>query len=273
MGMLTLILLFAFQVASAPEMACVGSVQEMKVPEDVYIAGLFDEGTSVIASPGQILYLNGSGVSALKAGTVYRVVRPEGRVRDPKTKSHLGTYYQDIGTIQIESVEPGSATALVMTSCKGMMVKGDLVVPGVSRPQVKFSGTKSTALTSVPGGLTSAILFGKDDAKEMAAGSFCFIPLGRRDGVKPGDRFVVFRQQPGFNSQDMNVLDTTANSTYAPVRSGMYRCKQDEMLRGRTLPPRVLGDIVIVEAGEGVSTGVIVNSLQEIHPGDKVVKK
>jgi hypothetical protein len=271
--MLTLLLIFAFQVSTAGEMACVGSVQEMKVAEDVYVAGLSDEGTTSTASPGEVLYLNGPGISALKVGTVYRVIRPEGRVRDPKSKSRLGTYYQDIGTVQIESVGPKSATARVIMSCNGMMVKGDLVVPSTSRPLVKFSGTKSTALTSVQGGLTSAILFGKDDAKEMAAGTFCFIPLGRRDGVKPGDRFVVFRPQPGFNPQDMNVLGTDANTTYTPVRTGMYRYKQNEMLHGRTLPPKVLGDIVIVETGEGVSTGMIINSLQEIHPGDKVVKK
>jgi hypothetical protein len=271
--MLTLILLFAFQVANPQEMACAGSVQEMKVPEDVYIAGLWEEGTAASSSPGQVLFLNGSGISALKTGMVYRVIRPEGRVRDPKTKSRLGTYYKDIGTIKIESVETTNATARVMTSCSGMMVKGDLVVPNIPRPVVEFAGNKSNALTIVKGGLTSSILFAKDDVKEMAAGTFCFVPVGRREGVKPGDRFVIFRPYPGFNPQDMNVLGITANSTYAPVRNGMYRYKEDAMLRGRTLPPQVLGDVVIVEAGEGVSTGMIINSLLEIHPGDGVVKK
>jgi hypothetical protein len=271
--MLTLMLLFAFQVANAPELACVGSIQEMKAPEDVYIAGVSGEGTATISSPGQVLYLNGPGISGLKAGTVYRVIRPEGGVRDPKAKSRSGTYYKDIGAIQVESVQPKSATARVMMSCTELMVKGDLVVPSTSRPVVDFAGNKSNALTSVQGGLTSSILFAKDDAKEMAAGTFCFIPLGRRDGVKLGDRFVVFRQQPDYNPQDMNVLGTSIDSTYSPVRTGMYRYRQDAALRGRSLPPKVLGDIVIVEAGEGFSTGMIINSLSEIHPGDSVVKK
>jgi hypothetical protein len=271
--MLTLLLLFAFQVASAREMACVGSIQEMKVPEDVYIAGVSDEGTSTIASPGQVIYLNGPGISALKAGTVYRVIRPEGRVRDPKTSLRVGTYYKDIGTIVIDSVETKSAAARVMTTCNGMMVKGDVVVPNTPRSAVEFSGDKSNALTSVKGGLTSSILFAKDDVKEMAAGTFCFIPLGRRDGVKPGDRFVVFRSYPSYNPQDMNVLGISADSTYAPARSRMYRYKQESALRGRTLPPKILGDIVIVEAEEGVATGMIINSLSEIQPGDSVVKK
>jgi hypothetical protein len=271
--MLTLLLLFGLQVASAGEMGCVGSIQNTKVPDGVYIAGVSEEGTAASASPGQVLYLNGPGVSAVKAGTVYRVIRPEGRVRDPKTKARLGIYYQDIGAIQIEAVEPKSATARAIMSCRGLMVKGDLVVPSAPRPVVEFSGNKSTAMTPVQGGLSSLILFAKDDAREMAAGQFCFIPLGRRDGVKPGDRFVVFRPHPGYNPNDIDVLGTTVNSTYAPAHNGKYRFKQDSMLHRRVLSPKVLGDIVIVETGEGISTGKIISSLSEIHPGDRVVKK
>jgi hypothetical protein len=271
--MLTLFLLFAFQVASAREMACIGSVQETKVPVDVYIAGVSDEGTTTSASPGQILYLNGPGVSSLKSGTAYRVMRPEGRVRAPKSKSRSGIYYKDIGAIQIESVQSKSATARVLFSCRGMMVKGDLVVPSTQRPVVEFAGNKSSALTPIQGGLSSSILSAKDDVQQMAAGDFCFIPLGKSDGVKAGDRFVVFRPQPNYDRKDMAVLGTAINSTYAPVRNAMYRYRQDLMLHGRTLPPKVIGDIVIVEAGEGISTGKIINSLWEIHRGDTVVKK
>jgi hypothetical protein len=271
--MLTLLLLFAFQVASAREMACIGSVQETRVPDDVYIAGVAEEGLTTSASPGQILYLNGPGISALKAGTVLRVMRPEGRVRVRKSKSRSGIYYSDIGTIRIQSVDSKSATASVLSSCSGLMVKGDLVVPSAPKPVVEFVGNKSTAQTPVQGGLSSSILFAKDDVQVLGAGNFCFIPLGKRDGVKPGDRFVVFRQQSKYNPQDMNVLGTAPNSTYAPIRNGMYRYKQDSMLNARTLPPMVLGDIVIVETGEGMSTGKVISSLSEILPGDKVVKR
>ena len=41
----------------------------------------------------------------------------------------------------------------------------------------------------------------------------------------------------------------------------------------QTLPPQILGDIVVVETGESTSTGKIVNSLSEIHIGDLVIKK
>ncbi len=177
--MLTLLLLFAFQVATPGEMACVGSIQETTVPQDIYIAGLEDEGTATMALPGQILYLNGPRDSSLKSGTVQRVVRPEGRLSDPWTKAKLGTYYKDIGTVQIEAVERESATARVILSCQGIL-KGDLVIPNLPKPVIEFSGSMSNALTSIPRGLSSSILFAKDDMRELSAGQFCFIQLGTR---------------------------------------------------------------------------------------------
>ena len=271
--MLTLFLLFAFRVASPAEMACIGSIQEMKVPEDVYVAGVESEGTTTLATTGRVVYLNGPGVPSLKIGTVQRVVRPEGKVLDPSTRGELGTYYKDIGTIQIQSVEQKSATARVVLSCEGML-KGDLVVPNKPKPIVEFNGNLSNPLTPVPPrGLSSTILMAKDDARELAAGQFCFIQLGKRDGVKPGDQFIVLRPYPAYDSKDMAVGGTVASSTYSPMSKGSYRHKLNSNLHGRTLPPKVLGDIVIVEVGDAISTGKIINSMSEIEPGDLVVRK
>jgi len=253
-------------------MACIGSIQETKVPQDIYIAGLENEGTETLAVPGQILYLNGPRVSSLKTGTVQRVVRLEGSVSDPWTRAILGTYYKDIGTIQIEAVERGSASARVVQSCEGML-KGDLVLPNSPKPVVEFSGSMSNALTPIPHGLSSSILLAKNDTRELSAGQFCFIQLGTRQGVGPGDRFTIFRSQPEFNPRDMDVGGPGIYSNVSPIRGGFSGYNQDSTLKKRTLPPKVLGDLVIVEAGEGFSTGKIVNSMSEIHPGDLVVKR
>ena len=216
--MLKLLLLFAFQVASPGEMACVGSIQEQRVPVDVYIAGVESEGVTTFATPGEILYLNGSGVSFLKPGSTQRVIRPEGKVRDGRTDAAVGIYYKDIGTIRIESVDQESATARVFLSCEGML-KGDLVIPGAPKSAVEFNGELSRDVTPVPRGLSSSILLARDDARQLAAGHFCFIPVGTRDGVKPGDRFTIFRPAPSFNPRDMATAgsgaDLSANLKYS----------------------------------------------------------
>jgi hypothetical protein len=271
--MLTLLFLFALKVVTPGEIACVGSIQGSNAPMDVYIAGVEQEGPMTHATRGQVLYLNGPKVSSLQTGIVQRVIRPEGKVHDPLTGEALGTYYKDLGTIQIEAVEQGSATARVLLSCQEML-KGDLVIPAMAKPEVEFSGSMSNALTPVSrNGLVSTIVLGKNDAQELGAGHFCFIGLGGREGVKVGDRFTVFRPNPAFNARDLEVSGSGAGSTYSPERGWNYRNRVKGLLGNRKLPPRVLGDIIIVETGDGASTGKIVNSLSEIHLGDFVVKR
>jgi hypothetical protein len=271
--MLAVLFLLALQVASPTEMACVGSVRDLAVPMELYIAGMEQEGTLTLAGQSQIVYLNGPGVSILKAGSVQRVVRPEGKVKDPVTGERLGTYYKDLGRIEIQTVGKGSATAKVLFSCQAMM-KGDQVIPNLANSAVEFKAGLSDALTQIPqNGLVSSILIGKDDMRELGAGQFCFIGLGSRDGMKPGDRLTVFRPYPPFDPRDMATAGTGANLSYPSARDRSYRYRLNTLLRRRTLPPQILGDIVVVEAGDSVSTAKIVNSLSEIHPGDFVVKR
>jgi hypothetical protein len=273
MDMLTILFLLALQVTIPAEMACIGSVRSLNVPMNLYIAAMENEGISTLASQGQIVYLNGPGVTALKTGSLHRVIRPEGRIKNPFTGERMGTYYKDIGTIEVQAVQGESATAKVLLSCQAML-KGDQVISDTQRSSVEFSDSPSDALTAIPqNGLIGAILFGKDDSRELGDGQFCFIDLGARNGVKAGDRLTVFRPYPSFNSRDMTTAVKGTDSSYSSARTYAYRYEVNRLLRERTLPPQILGDIVIVEAGDSVSAGKIINSLLEIHPGDLVVRR
>jgi hypothetical protein len=252
----TLILFFALQVATPGEMACVGSIMDYPVPIDVYIAGVEQEGAATYATQGQILYLNGPRVPFLKAGEISRVVRPAEKIRNPLTGNKMGVYYQDLGTIRIEAVNRESAVARVVLSCQAFK-KGDLVFPGVSKPMLSFNGELSNKLTQLPeNGMVSTILFGKEDIRNISAGQFCFIGRGWRDGVKPGDRFTVFRANPPFNPHEIH-----------------KKTESSSLLEKRKLPPVILGDIVIVDAGDKISAGKVIKSMSEMHPGDSVVKR
>jgi hypothetical protein len=271
--MLTLLFLFAMKVAIPSEMACVGSIQEGILPLNTYVAAVEMEGVATLAVEGQILYLNGPKVPSLKAGEVQRVVRPQGKVHDPVTGNGVGYYYRDIGTIKIVMVEQNHATAQVLTSCHGIL-KGDIVLPYAPKPAVEFVGDLSSDTTVLPQhGLASSILLGKDDLRALAAGSICFLGLGAHDGVKVGDRFVVFRPYPDFNSRDLASIEPSHDSTYSPMSGWAYRFNLSMLLHNRKLAPQILGDIVVVETGDRTSTGKVVNGLWEITVGDLIIKK
>jgi hypothetical protein len=268
---LTLTLLL--QIASSSELYCVGALRETPIPADVFIAGTREEGVTGVASEGELVYLNGPGLSTLKPGDKYRVIRPEGLLQDWETHNELGYYIKSLAIIRVERVEQDSAVATVVVTCQGI-VKGDIVVPATPKLPVEFTGEMSNRLTPFPAdGLVSVIILGEDDARELAKGQFCYIKAGLRDGVKAGDRFTVFRLPPPFEARDLKLTSSVALRSYRKMEVVSYQPQVFEMLRDRKIPPRAVGDIVVVEPGDAGSAARVVNSLVEIHPGDIVVRR
>ena len=262
-----------FQIVSSSEMSCIGLIRDTHIPADVFIAGTREEGANALAAEGELVYLNGPALSTLKSGEKYRVVRPEGTLRDRQTRDEMGIYFKSLATVRVERVETGSAVAVILNSCQAI-AKGDLVVPATPRIPVEFKGELSNRLTGFPEqGLTSVIILGEDDVHELATGQFCFIKAGSRDGVKPGDRFTVYRLPIPFQLQDLVVNGVGRMRSYQKVNVATYDPQLIEILRERKIPPRPVGDIVVVEAGETSAAARVINSLVEIHPGDIVVRR
>jgi hypothetical protein len=260
----------AMQVAGSVELRCLGFMSAAPVPHDLFISGTYEEGISALGHQGTIVYLGGPGLANLKPGANYAVIRLKGEIR--LGEEETTNLYSELGTVRIESVDAASAAAFVVVSCQPFH-KGDLVVPPVERKTVEFHGSLSNRLTPFPDdSLVSTILMGQDDLRELADGHFCFIGVGEREGVKTGDRFTVYRHAPPFDRKDVNVAGQGRSRDYR-----MWRPDQDsalmESLKGRGLPPRPLGDIVVVDVGSTTATGRIVNSLAEIHPGDIVARR
>ena len=273
--MVTLVFLsvLVMQVAMPGEMSCVGFIIDAPVPMNLYVSGTEEDEINNYSHTGTLLYVNGPGVPALKIGELYSVVRPEGKLKDPVTGDAVGVYHKELGTVRIEAARNDGATASVVYSC-GVMLKGDLLVPASAKPPVKFDGKPSDHLTPYnPQGLQSTIVIGKDGIQEMGAGDFCFLALGSRDGIKPGDRFTIYRPQPPFDARHLEVDGSMAGLSYERARGISYRRVLTDALSRRSVPPRVLGDLVVVDVSETAAAAKIVNSLAEVHVGDVVVRR
>jgi hypothetical protein len=255
--MLKLILFFALQVTTPGEMSCIDSAVETRMPADLYIVGSADGGTLSMLTQEQILYLNGPKSPSLKIGDINQVVRPMGVVRDPLTGKMLGIHYKNLGSIHIEVVNKDNAVARVLHSCQAF-VKGDLVFPSVQKPLVYFNEELSNETTQIPeNGMIGHVLFANNEKLYLSAGQFCFVGRGKRDGVKLGDRFTVFRASAPYGQQDISIGKSVAPS----------------MLSKHKPPSRILGDIVIVDVEEKISTGKIINCLSEISRGDLAIRR
>lgn len=273
MAAIILLLGLMAQIVTPGETTCLGFISDATLRVSVFIAGVEEEGSSGMAASNGLVYLNGPGVPELKTGGTYRVVRPEGVVRDPDRGEPIGIYYKQLGTVRIESEGKEFATAIVMLSCQPM-IKGDILLPWVPKPPVSFSGKVSDRLTPyAETGIESRIILGKDDLRELAAGRFCFIGVGSRDRVQIGDRFTIYRLQPLSNPQDLSVAGAQTDASYGKSEAVRYRSSVAERLKTRKLPPRPIGDLVVVDVTEKTAAGKIINSLHEIHLGDIVVKR
>ncbi len=273
--MVTIVLAVALFAGAAvqEESACLGFIDRSLLPMDVYVAGTEFDGFSALAEQAELIYLNGPGLGSLRAGGTYLVVRPEGYVKHPETRSPVGIYYRELGTVKIETTGPQSAAALVMTSCRTIM-KGDLVIPMEQRASVPTKVEPTDRLATAPEeALASVVVLGLDDRRELGAGDVCFIGVGARDGVRPGDRFAVYRSQPPFNARDLTLAGSGKARTYKKVLSGLYKLDVTNTLKKRTLPDRMMGDLVILRASETTAVAKVVNSRAEVHIGDKVVRR
>jgi hypothetical protein len=279
-------------LAMPNEMNCLGFIHDSLLPMDIYVSGVEEEGLATFVTENSLVYLSGPGLKNAKAGDVFKAVRPEARIRDRFTQQLIGNYYKELGTVRIEALRPGGATGTVLLSCN-LMFKGDVLVPFTTKAPVKFTGDKSTRMTPYPeGGLATTIVLGKDDRREMSEGTVCFIPVGTREGVKPGDRFTIYRLQPPFDPKDLivNTAHVRSNvegssiggaktgavqspTSYEPTLSGRYNGELIQKLMEREVPHRVLGDLVVLEAGETTSSAKIITSRTEIHIGDIVVRR
>jgi len=261
------------RIVSPAEATCLDFIRESPLPMDVYIAGTQEDERLSLSVGNELVYVNGPGVSALKSGETYGVVRPEGLVNDPYTLERIGIYYKRLGTVRIAAEGKNSATALVLIACQPI-VKGDILVPHTAKAAVEFEGKLSDRLTPfVEAGLSSHIVVAKNDMREMSSGDICFIAVGSRSGVKVGDHFTIYRIQDPFDPLDLMVTGKQGNASYRRVHDGKHRAMLTEKLEGRSLPPRAVGDIVILEVSEGTAAARIVNSLMEVHLGDLVVRR
>jgi len=273
MATLVLISMLILQVAAPGEMSCLGFIKDGPAAMDLFIAGTEEDELTNYAHTGTLIYVNGPGVAALQPGQLYAIVRPEGKVRDQLTGEMIGVYHKEVGAARIETVRPDGASATVVNSCH-VILKGDILVPAKAKEAVRFDGRPSDRLTPFDNqNLMATVVLGKDGIREMGQGHFCFIALGSRDGVRPGDRFAIYRPQPPFSSDVLAADGSGDGLAYEKVASGRYRLQLIDVLQKRRVPPRVLGDLVVLEVSETTAAAKIISSMVEVHVGDIVVRR
>lgn len=211
------------------------------LPYDFTIVGGEDEKKLSFAID-DVVYLNKGTREGVAAGDVYSIRRRVDNVFDPSDNSFVGVAIDQIGRLRVLVAQEFGATAVVTHCCDGVL-KGDFLVPYEQEP--------IPLITELPPfdrwapfekDAWGSIVFSEDRVAAMGVGFIANINLGILDNVAPGDIFIIYRPNPNNNER-----------------------------KGVLLPDIYLGQGVALKSSENTSVMRIIQGVDTIHVGDRVV--
>ena len=306
---MVLVSLLLVAAAALPGLAQGYRAPEQANPKDVYCSGFLSPRLSsdlrviggldaigrIMYSDNDYVYLNKGSNGSVAVGTRYMIVRPADNNASPEVdafskehhmtkefkgawykKEYIGQYYQDVGQLEVKQVYPTTSTALVTHACDAVG-EGDYLVPMEERPAPEYKPSSNFDRFAAPSGLASGVILpGKDFAYAMGQGDVLYAALGSSQGVKVGDYIRAYRAGTGTNFKGNYGARLGHWERYRGIPEGADIPPLREHIEEfsnryfEDLPREVLGEALVVHAGENSSTAIITESLIEIHAGDFV---
>lgn len=210
-------------------------VEKSDLEKSITIDGAVDE--KALLGTGDEVYLSYPANRPPEVGKRYSIYEPG------KSVKGYGSYVRLLGTLEVVSVKQDKRARGRIIQANMEIERGAKVGPLVTQfKNVPPAAPKVDLQTSIVAMLTKDQLIGE-------RGEVVFIAAGKKSGVEVGNRMYVVRRGDG-------VPETMDNNIGAD---------------DRRFPARALGEIVIVDVGEGISIGVVTLSVQEMAVGDIVM--
>jgi hypothetical protein len=253
---------------SRSDIYCSGMVTKTPVSRANYVAGGLGTPDAVRFGERDLIYLKGSGY---QPGALVSVIRewrnPDGSehykgVR--KLQAEAGQPYLDQAYARIVEQRGEFSIARVEFSCDAVMA-GDLVVPFVERPQVNVR--QHTTVNRFPvqsGAPNGKIVMVREGDQYASVGRKVFLNIGSDKSVKPGDYFRVSR---GYSK---DVYDQADQATLSSTIVDDTQKNPPHMDKKNELPPRLIGELVVLNVLPNSSTAMVTFIMEEMHAGDIV---
>jgi hypothetical protein len=229
-----------YQASGNTLVATRGFVTAKEVDEAGKIDSSFSE-AEMLSYP-ETAYLRFKRKVDAKVGDRYLVFRTDQEIKHPITKQRVGYLTNLLGTVRVLSVGDKFVTAQVSETWDGIM-RGDLVGPYGERLMDRVAIKPNSK--ALKGYIITALL---PFLSITAEHHFMVIDKGSADGVQVGNTFSVLRQ--------------------GNLAAGKLLREQED--KEKALPDEVIGTCMVTEIKERTSNCLLINSLREIIPGDRV---
>lgn len=177
---------------------------------------------------------------SVKVGEVYAIYRSEGPVRHPRSGEVLGYKTLILGQGKVTRIDDRAAT-LVITASYDTIERGDYLGPWSERlvKPVQVRPNQATLEGFIVGTHPSILTM-------LGEYNVVYLDKGKADGVEEGNTFRVVRSG-----------DPTRSVAVGPTWD-------------RSLPPEVVGTLVVYDVKEHVSSALVMRSLFELTVGDRI---
>ncbi len=217
-------------------------VEHEALDASIKIAGSVDE--KELLATGDVVYLTYPEDKPPSVGKRYSIYQTGEEVDHPRSGGNVGNYVRILGELEVTSVKKDKRARAVITSANHEIERGALVGPLLTQLR-----TVPPARNEVDAQGTIIAMLGHDQL--VGTGEVVFIDLGKKSGLKVGNRMYVVRR----------------GDAYEDVMGPSSTVGQDD----RRFPARALGEVVVVDVGKNISIGLLTLSVQEMGIGDLVM--
>jgi hypothetical protein len=221
---------------------CSGFIRSAPVPDTLYVAATYQRDKATFSTQGEYIRINQGSRGGVTVGTMYQVVRPTMRVQDPSRSGgagKLGMHYLDVAQIEIVLAQPDFALARINASCDAAEI-GDVLTPYVTleipdlprnRPFASSMTTAGDAKGTVAFMRNAVAVAGSVYSSPtapsansiIAAGGVVYINLGKGDGVKAGDLFIVYHGNAAIAELAVLKVDDRSSSALVTYSTDALR--------------------------------------------------
>ena len=222
----------------------VAFIDKQHLDSSLFIVGSVED--KELLATGDEVYVSYPDKQVPKVGERFSIYAPDRRVDHPAGGKTVGSYVRVLGDLQIVSVKEGKRARARITGATSEIERGSRVGP----LQRQF---RSVPPTRNEVDLQATIIARLTADQLIGHGEVVFLDVGKKSGVKAGNRLYVVRRGDAFAAR------TTPEKMVG----------QDD----RDFPARALGEVMIVDVGETVSVGLITLAVEEMGVGDLVMMR
>ncbi len=259
------------------DLYCSGCVTTSEISQDLNVLAKFPGTVSMLVGETEYVYLSQGASGGVTPGEMFTVVRPTRGVRSTREGiGNLGLHYLEVGQLQAVLVQPEFALARVIQSCDAIEV-GDPMVrfEEIDLPELPLSRPVGAMMPS-SGKITGAIALAREVLANSGSpvfggvtdvagiptshlgnlslgfvgeGQIVYIDLGDRDGVRPGDIFMIYK-----------LLDFDSRLYEVAGEAARLLARERE----------VIGELIVIKVRERAATALVTFTADGVSPGDLV---